>query len=172
MPMRRWLALVAVVSCSSTEQQQTQQTFVAFASDFAPYASWQSYYVGDVPEGVDISGPRTVYINKLPPHGATQFPVGTILVKVVEPVATPQDWQMFGLVKRGGGYDMDGAPNWEWFGLAIDTTGQVIIEWRGTGPPPDGGYGALGGALSCVFCHANASANDYVQTPQLQLSNF
>lgn len=146
--------------------------FVAFASDFQPYATWTSFYVGDVPlpTGVDIAGPRTVYINELPPHGATEFPVGTILVKVVKPDASPSDWQIFGMVKRGGDFDMQGAPNWEWFGLSTDpTTSRVLIDWRGTGPPPDGGYGSIG---ACVFCHANSAANDYVQTPELQLSQL
>jgi len=174
--MRARMSLLALtLACTSgSEAPPAPQTFVALASDFQPYATWTNFYVGDVPDpnGVDLTGPRTVYINELPPHGATEFPVGTIIVKVVEPDATPQDWEMFGLVKRGGGYDEEGAPNWEWFGLGIDTAGHVVIEWRGTGPPPDASYGSLGAALGCVFCHANARANDYVQTPQLQLSNF
>jgi hypothetical protein len=168
----RVLAWLFALACSQPTTATPPETFVAFASDFAPYASWQSYYVGDVPEGVDLSGPRTVYINELPPHGATEFPVGTMIVKVVETTPTPQSWPMFGLVKRGGGYDIEGAPNWEWFGLSIDGTGAVAIDWRGTGPPPDGGYGGVAAAVSCVFCHLNASSNDYVQTPQLKLSNF
>ena len=27
------------------------------------------------------AGPRMAYMNKLPPHGSTEFPVGTIIVK-------------------------------------------------------------------------------------------
>jgi len=171
----RTLVFALSLACgTASTSPPSQGTFVALASDFQPYASWTSYYVGDVPDpnGVDLSGPRTVYINKLPPHGATEFPVGTMLVKVIETQPDPTTWQMFALVKRGGGFDQDGAPNWEWFGLSTDATGQVFIDWRGTGPPPDGGYGGITDALSCVFCHVNAKSNDYVQTPALRLSNF
>ena len=170
----RTLLLALTLACGAAASPAPPETFVALAGDFAPYASWPSFYVGDVPDpdGVDLSGPRTVYVNQLPAHGAKEFPVGTILVKVVETAEAPESWQMFGLVKRGGGFDEDGAPNWEWFGLSTDSSGHVSIDWRGTGPPPDGGYGGLGAALGCVFCHANATTNDYVQTPALRLSNF
>ena len=169
--VRRYYLAFLAVACSSPQTPEPPATFVAFASDFAPYASWQSYYVGDSAEGVDLNGPRTVYINELPPHGATQFPVGTMIVKVVKVDATPQNWQMFALVKRGR-LRRGGAPNWEWFGLSIDTAGNVAIDWRGTGPPPDGGYGSDGLSLSCLSCHSFSASNDYVKTPQLQLSLF
>lgn len=170
----RTLLFALTLSCTAGSEPPAPTTFVALASDFQPYATWTNFYVGDVPDpnGVDLTGPRTVYVNRLPPHGATEFPVGTMLVKVVQTDPKPQDWQMFGLVKRGGGFDEEGAPNWEWFGLALDASGRVVIEWRGTGPPPDASYGSFGAALGCVFCHANARANDYVETPQLELSKF
>jgi hypothetical protein len=98
--------------------------------------------------------------------------VGTILVKVVQTAPPPASWQMFGMVKRGGGFDESGAPGWEWFGLNITAQDTVAIVWRGDGPPPDGGYAGLSGNLSCVFCHVAAAANDYVQTPQLQLNKL
>jgi hypothetical protein len=148
-------------------------TFGALASDFQPYASWTNFYVGDVPDpnGVDLSGPRTVYINAMPPRGATEFPVGTIIVKVIRTGDTPDTWQMFGLVKRGGDFDAQGAPGWEWFGLATNASNAVTIEWRGDGPPPDGGYGGITN-LGCIYCHTQAKANDYVQTPELQLADL
>jgi hypothetical protein len=106
----------------------------------------------------------------MPPAGAKAFPVGTILVKGIEVQSTPQSWQMFAMVKRGGDYDQ-GAPGWAWFGLSIDAHADVAIDWRGEGPPPDGSYGSFGTSLGCVFCHANAKNNDYVQTPALELAN-
>jgi len=144
--------------------------FIAVRSDFQAYASWPSFYMGTVPppDAPDLAGPRTVYINRMPPAGAKTFPVGTIIVKVIEPTATPQSWQLFAMVKRGGGFDV-GAPGWEWFGLSIDAHDDVAIDWRGDGPPPDGSYGGLASSIGCVFCHQAAKANDYVQTPALQL---
>jgi hypothetical protein len=149
------------------------KTFGALVGDFQPYASWTNFYVGDVPDpnGVDLAGPRTVYINAMPPPGSTQFPVGTMIVKVIETSEAPQTWQMFALVKRGGDFDSQGAPGWEWFGLAMNASNEVVIEWRGDGPPPDGGYGGINN-VGCIYCHTQAKANDYVQTPQLQLAQL
>jgi hypothetical protein len=95
-----------------------------------------------------------------------------MLLKVIETAPQPTSWQMFGMVKRGAGFDESGAPGWEWFGLMMTDEGTVAINWRGDGPPPDGGYLGLTGNLSCVFCHVAAEANDYVQTPQLQLDKL
>lgn len=173
--LARSAACAAMIACSASAPDGTPEptSFVALASDFQGYASWTNYYVGDVPDpnGVDLTGPRTVYINQIPKRGATHFPVGTMIVKVIETGAAPQSWQMFGLVKRGDDFDESGAPGWEWFGLAIDDTNAVTIEWRGDGPPPDGGYGGITN-VGCIYCHTSAKANDYVQTPQLQLAEL
>lgn len=165
--------ILFLVACSSAPDVPEPTSFVALASDFDSYASWTNFYVGDVPDpnGVDLTGPRTVYINQLPTHGATHFRVGTILVKVIQSGDTPQSSQMFGLVKRGEDFDEQGAPGWEWFGLALNDKNNVSIQWRGDGPPPDGGYGGIAN-VGCVYCHTVAKANDYVQTPELQLDRF
>jgi len=158
---------------TSAPEAPSATEFGALVSDFQPYPSWTNFYVGDVPDpnGVDLTGPRTVYINKMPPPGSKQFPVGTILVKVIRTGEAPSTWQMFALVKRGGDFDEQAAPGWEWFGLAENDDRHVSIEWRGDGPPPDGSYGSIVN-VGCIFCHAQAKANDYVETPELQLANL
>jgi hypothetical protein len=173
--MSRALFLASLLACTSADGSAPDAgpaMFIAVRSDFAPYASWPSFYVGTdpPPDAPDLAGPRTVFINRMPPAGAKTFPVGTIIVKRIEVQAAPQSWQLFGMVKRGGGYD-DGAPGWEFFGLSIDAQSYVAIDWRGVGPPPDGSYGGLASSIGCVFCHANAKTNDYVQTPALALGN-
>lgn len=168
--------ILFVAACSSAPAAPDTSgptTFAALASDFQSYPSWTNFYVGDVPDpnGVDLAGARTVYINRVPPPGTTSFPVGTIIVKVIRTSDAPATWQMFGLVKRGAGFDEQGAPGWEWFGLATSASNEVVIEWRGDGPPPDGGYGGIAN-VGCVYCHTASKANDYVQTPALQLADL
>lgn len=157
---------------SPTEPVSTEPAlFIALKSDFQNYDAWKNYYVGDAPaaEGVDLAGPRTVYINRVPARGSDHFPVGTMIVKVVESGPTPEQWQMFAMVKRGGDFDPEAA-GWEWFGLSRTAT-EVSIDWRGVGPPPDGGYGGLIN-VSCILCHDTAHTNDDIQTPQLQLGSL
>jgi hypothetical protein len=77
----------------------------------------------------------------------------------------------FAAVKRGGGYNADGATDWEWFELTKDAqSGVVSIAWRGLAPPA----GAYGGAIdSCNDCHRQCGAhNDFVCSPYLQLAGF
>jgi len=162
--------MLACTSADGTVPDAGPPMFIAVRSDFEPYASWESFYVGTVPpiDAPDLAGPRTVFINRMPPSGAKAFPVGTIIVKRIEVQPAPQSWQMFAMVKRGGDFDPVAA-GWEWFGLSIDAQNNVAIDWRGEGPPPDGSYGGFVGSLGCIFCHKNVQANDFVQTPALAL---
>jgi hypothetical protein len=146
-------------------------TFVAFPATFAAFRSWTSVHDDGPPDdgtyGSDVLGPRTQYINQLPPHGATQFPIGTVIVEARESGAM----LIIAAAKRGGGFNADGAINWEWFGLAEGSDGSVAINWRGIGPPV-GGYGALP-TSGCNECHQMCGANnDYVCSPELQLASF
>ena len=78
---------------------------------------------------------------------------------------------IFGRVKRGGGYNVGGANGWEWFELKNLDEQQSTIIWRGVGPPvgemyagdPNGG---------CNGCHGVASSNDFVLSEPLTLKNF
>ena len=178
----RWIGVLVVAACGSKASTpppapaDSNSTFVAFPSTFQPFRTWTSFHEPgptDTSLPASVLGPRTQYINTLPPHGATQFPIGTVIVEARE------SGQMLILagVKRGGGYNADGAVNWEWFGLGEDaTTGAVSIQWRGT-VPPSGGYGGIPGA-GCNECHelcgepGGMANNDYVCSPELQLANF
>jgi hypothetical protein len=146
--------------------------FIAFDSTFQDYRSWTSFHDPGPPDDgtfpADVLGPRTQYINHLPPHGATVFPVGTIIVEEREDAAMT----IFAGVKRGDDFNLTGAVGWEWFELTRADTGQVLIQWRGVGPPNNTTYGGdpNGG---CNACHTSCGAgNDYVCSPELQLRNF
>lgn len=146
--------------------------FLAFGADFDGFCNWNRYRIGDNAEavGIHLAGPRTVFVNHLPPPGSTSFPSGTIIVKTVE-VGPIDEWQVFAMVKRGGSYNLLGALDWEWFGLRVFADCTTKIEWRGIGPPADAGYGGAANS-SCNFCHKSAIGNDFVQSPALQLTSF
>jgi hypothetical protein len=146
--------------------------FIAFSSSFQPFRSWRSVHDPGPPAGSfppDVLGPRTQYINQPPPHGATEFPIGTIIVEARE----NGTMNIFAGVKRGAGFNPTGAKNWEWFELSEDSgSGQVLIQWRGYGPPNNAMYGGDPNG-SCNTCHiACGASNDYVCSPELQLTSF
>src|ERR1700712_238300 len=88
-------------------------TFLAFTPAFATFRTTFTSFHSDGPpdDGTfppDVLGPRTQYINKLPPHGSTEFPVGTVIVEARENATK----KIFAGVKRGGDFNEAGARNW------------------------------------------------------------
>jgi hypothetical protein len=169
------IGLAAVSSACATSGDDDASTtgarvpFVAFAGDFTGFRRWKSVPATSTtpPASVHTSGPRTVYIDREPPAGATSFPTGTIIVKEFEGAALG-DRTVFAMVKRGGDYNAAGARGWEWFELQNLDDEKVSILWRGVGPPAGEKYGGdpNGG---CNGCHGAAKANDSVQTSGLAL---
>jgi hypothetical protein len=159
--------------CAAITGTPAGSTFIALDTTFKNFRSWPSFPSdGPVDDGTfppDVLGPRTQYINCVPPHGATEFPVGTMIAEI------RQTGKIFAAAKRGGGFNSTGAINWEWFELEIDDTNNlapVHIFWRGFGPPIGDTYGgdATGGCNSChKACGAN---NDFACSPKLQLPSF
>ena len=145
--------------------------FIAFRTTFQPFRTWTSFHDDGPPDDgtfpADVLGPRTQYVNRLPPHGSKEFPMGTVIVEARESGAM----EIFAGVKRGGDFNVTGAKNWEWFELSEDA-GEVLIVWRGYGPPSNESYGGdpNGG---CNACHTTCGAgNDYVCSPSLRLASF
>lgn len=147
------------------------EPFIALERDFQGFSTWKSFDLGFQPGDVDLGEPpgtRTIFANQLPEGGMAKFPIGTIFVKKIVG-EVPENDRVFGMVKRGAGYNAIGAVGWEWFELSLDAEGKVTILWRGVAPPPGMGYGtSLNG--SCNICHGTFEANDFVQTPQLKLT--
>jgi len=151
--------------------QEPPATFIAFSTHFTDFTTWTAFPLGETtPSDGEKAGPRTIYVNRMPKAGSAAFPVGTIVVKAIQPSAAPSTWQVFAMVKRGGGFNAFGATDWEWFELVLTDDGHVTIDWRGISPPDGKGYGAgiKGGA--CNTCHDAARSNDFVQTPALKLA--
>jgi hypothetical protein len=159
-----------LVSCAGDDDlTRDGSAFLAFASDFEHYRSWRSFDLpaAAVPSSPHTDGPRTEYLNREPPKGSTAFPIGTIIVKDIQPT-DDQPARTFAMVKRGGTYNANGAVGWEWFELKTVGTSSVGIAWRGFGPPRGETYG--GDAFAgCNTCHMGARDNDYVLSPAIRL---
>jgi len=186
--MRRPLAFpfafaFALAGCHHATGVDNSPQFEAQESDFAAFTSWTSF---QLPDGDPLSnivypaGTRVAFLNRRPPSGATHYPTGTIIVKAIQRGASPQDWEIFAIAKRGGDYDAAGAVGWEFFLLAIDPDGVPRVASRGIAPSDDGhgdmspgpaagGYFAGGGIAPCNVCHGQSSrgASDYTMSPLL-----
>ena len=162
-----WTALAATIACAAgcSGGAAAPTGFVAQNIDFKGYQSWTSFTLDSTsPTGsTHVSGKRTVYINHLPPADATEFPIGTIIVK-----ETAADGKIFARAKRGADVNPTGAVNWEWFELEVV---QMVtgIHWRGNGPKSGDVYGGDPNS-GCNLCHKLAVTNDYVLTPALRLA--
>jgi hypothetical protein len=170
--MRSWLLFffaLSSIGCGGSAEPETSssETFLAFPANFQDFRSWTSIH-SDGPDPAkfpEVAGARTLYVNKLPPKGSKVYPVGTIIVEVHD----DGDARIFARVKRGGGFNSDGALDWEWFELA-EESGKVIVNWRGFGPPVGETYG--GDKTGCNNCHSSFRDNDFVGSAKLQLSSF
>jgi hypothetical protein len=149
--------------------------YVAQTIDFAGFCKWSSAHaasIADASDGVHIGiGPLTIYWNHSPPHGATQFPVGTIILKESNET-NAADRTVFAMIKRqpdGTGYNSDGADGWEW--MSLKDLGNCNVErlWRGVTPPIGESYAMTG---NCNPCHVEAANNDDVWDDALQFSRF
>ena len=146
------------------------QVFVALQQDFDGFSSWPSYDLGvGTGDGLSNDDDRIAFINTRPPHGSSAFPIGTIIVKTDGSGADAGP--TFAMVKRGGGFNAKGADGWELFELTPNANGGATIVWRGTAPPLGDNYAGMSGN-SCNQCHAGASNNDFVPSPQLSLGSF
>jgi hypothetical protein len=163
--------------------------FTPLASDFADFTTWKIQYhltnkFALAPDGgidtVHGEAPRDIYINlgspgqpPCPAAGATEFPQGTILVKVM-PQTNLAAIDIFAQVKQGCGVNAGGAVGWEWFDLLGPENGggsTVGILWNGYTPPTSSQYG--GNPTECNVCHSLMGAdNDSVITSVLDIKNF
>jgi hypothetical protein len=157
---------IAVAGCSGGgSASPAMGDFVAQNTNFRGYRTWTSFTIddGQAAGATHVAGKRTIYINQLPPAGATEFPIGTIIVK-----ETAIDGKIFARAKRSPDWNPTGAVGWEWFEL-LTKAGATGIFWRGLGPPAGEVYGGDPNA-GCNMCHKLAPNNDFVLTPALMLA--
>lgn len=181
--MMRWMVVSLALALSSCGEEPAEvsveaivepEVFIAFERDFADFTRWTAFDRGDdrVPP-THLGRTSTIYVDRAPPRGAARFPVGTRIVRVEQSDAAPGEWEVHAMVKRGGGFNAEGARDWEFFELVLDATGRrPSIRWRGEGPADGDGYRAPEGGdlLSCNHCHESAVDNDSVLSPVLALT--
>ena len=155
---------------------------IATRDDFAGFLSWPSAVVAETAAAAPHEASvRTIYVNQAPPDEAEAFPVGTIVVKTgAGGEATGESGaEVHAMVKRGNGFNAEGARGWEWFELsALEGNDDApLIVWRGANPPEGESYGCTGDdcgdaeALTCNTCHAGSVANDFVNSAALTLGD-
>ncbi len=178
MPFSRFatLLLAAAIGAacsgeSSGDDASASTCFLAFDAAYAGFRSWSSHtfdvgVAGDA--GLHVGGPRTEYVNRLPPAGSTSFPIGTVIVKEVG-AGDPANHRLFAMVKRGCNFNASGATGWEFMEIREASTGAGIV-WRGVGPPAGENYG--GDPNGCNACHGACRDNDSVCSAHLRLSTF
>ena len=151
--------------------------FIALDSDFASFRSWPTVALGSEPLPGHPPGPRYGYLSHAAPRGATAFPVGTMIVKTIEPLDMPAtSWEVFAMAKRGGGFNANGARDWEFFRLRIVDDSPVILTRGIFAFDPDSdagvGYGSGGSVLGqlCNSCHGipESAATDHVLSEALR----
>lgn len=168
---RRALVALVLASCATAPPEPPE---------FVGVSRWISFDRGiDPAHPDDPTGHSTVYVDRLPPHGATEFPVGTHILRVIGAGDDPALWEAHGMVKVGGDFNAGGAVGWEFYGLDLtrDGTGELVTStrWHGVGPPDGDGYaqpGDAGPVLGCNHCHGAATWNDSVIGQELQLVDF
>lgn len=170
------LGAALLVSCASPApgkaptRAPVPEVFIAMLDDLIVYEKWERFDRGldRVPPTHD--GQTRIYVDRLPAPGASEFEVGTRIVRVEERSDGP--WEIHAMVKRGGGFNAEGARGWEFFELTLDEGGGANMVWRGLGPPSGDGYVAPEGGhlLDCNHCHAAAEWNDSVLSDPLQLA--
>lgn len=156
---------------ADASSSESSGCFLAFNTQYDGFRSWKSYAYDGGSEGdagVHIAGPRTEYVNELPPDGSTSFPVGTMIVKEVG-ADDPPNHHLFAMVKRGCDFNANGAKGWEFMEVQEQPSGATLV-WRGVGPPAGENYG--GDPNGCNSCHAACSDNDSVCSAQIRLSRF
>jgi hypothetical protein len=166
----------------NTPAQSTEQEFIALPKDFAGYEQWWNVAVGEGSvDSVHPGAQRRVYVNKRPEESASEFPVGTVIVKVGAggELTGTTGTEVHAMVKRGGTFNSAGAVGWEWFELKASSAGTPGIVWRGESAPSGHGYKCVTTAndagvieIDCNDCHAAARSNDYVIGSPLSLSSF
>ena len=137
---RRLCSACSVAAATPAPTDGGASPFIAFATDFAGFASWSRHRSRPPSPRArrTSSGPRTVYINALPPPGAAGFRWARS--------SSRRRWRTERLFAHGEArrrrlQHQPARSSWEWFELEETGSGAVIVIWHGVGPPSGETYG-------------------------------
>jgi hypothetical protein len=149
------LIVFCVAGCEAGNGSGNDDVYIASQSDFASYAGWEKFTLGIAMNTGHPVGTEYGFRNQKPVNGA--YPVGSVLVKEIDITDVPQQWELFALMKRGGGYNGGGAKDWEFATLRLNEDLVPIIVSRGANPADSDsqGHGYAGSAdgTTCNRCH-------------------
>lgn len=142
--------------------------FVALARDFEGFESWRRFDLGSTAVGGHPPGERTGFLYLPGRLEGGRFPVGTRIVKRIRVDGAADTFEYLGMVKRGGGFNAEGATDWEFFLLERTPAGVVILD-RGTAPLADQSHLYAGVGAACNICHGRPTdAYDHVISPSMR----
>jgi hypothetical protein len=181
-----WLALVASTGAACLDHELApgddgpgaagSNLFIAQQPDFADFEDWMPFETEVRAEHGGMLGKIVEYLSAMPDAGSDEWPVGTMIVKTVEP-AEGEAPAIHAMAKRGGDFNKGGAIGWEFFELQKNKKGTPVIVWRGAKPPSGERYknllnpGADTMEADCNGCHEGGS-NDAVLSEVLDLGSL
>src|SRR4051794_5951983 len=103
------LSLLSLAACGGSASEGGD-AFIAFQRDFQGFRSWESFDAGNdaTTDGGHEAGLRTAYLSRRPAKGSPGFPLGTLIVKTIDP-GDGGPGQIFAMAKREGGFNSNGA---------------------------------------------------------------
>lgn len=171
--MKRAIAMMlSALGASCGDPAPGAGVFIAMDRDFADFLRWRRVELGAISLAGHPPGTRVAFVNSALAATDSRYPTGSIIVKAITNNSEDTDrWAVIAMVKRGGGFNREGALDWEFFTLRVQG-GVVSIANRGIAPRSDGDgdpYGATDD-IGCNACHgtADARAVDSVLTPALR----
>jgi len=163
--------ILFLVACGTQTTKNEGEIFLALPSHFAQFKTWRQVELPDTPAEpgvVHFAGKRTLFV--LGEHDANEtWPQGSIILKRAEFGDDPTKWEVHAMAKRGGGYNLNGAVDWEWFDIELNASGDFYrIKSRGVkGGESYGNIAPDAPGADCNTCHLAAKDFDYVQSTVL-----
>jgi hypothetical protein len=153
---------LASLSCGApapVDPREGPGVFVAFDPDFAGYRAWAQHDLGAAAPLGHPAGRQVLYVSAPLAPGAARYADRTIIVREIQADPDRTKWDLFAMVRRGGGYNQSGAIDWEFFILSLDATGAPHVVSRGISPAETGASPYHPGeGITCNTCHGNEDA--------------
>lgn len=142
------------------------EPFIAFTRDFEDLRAWPQVALSGPANAAHASG-GALYASVLGLDADGGLCAGSALVRE-QPANAAGPASLHGMVKRGGGFNAEGAVGWEWFGFGESADGEPVVLWRGDEAPSEVGYnnGVELIEADCNGCHQAGAAFDFLMSEE------